>query len=596
MVRAIVEQRSLAIDDYLVYVRNPEDDTRLERLPVRRGEVRLDDEPRVLAWLGSPPEPVRASDAAPVAVHRVAATGDLAFAHDHFHPNKAPGAAWLAVPAYAAIHALVGAVGGDPDDWWTLTVSAWLTTTLSVGLLAAIGVAVFWTTALLLFPDQAGPAFWATIAFAFGTLYFPYATMLHEHDVVAVSLLGGFALLARDALAGRTPPPFRLAAAGVVLGWGAISTYVAVVPVAGIGAWLAWRVRRATPLGWLGLGLAVPFAAIVAYNLAAFDAPFTTNYRFQSSQFLDEGAWLGVLGRPSGEALLGVLVSPYRGLFFSAPFLLLGVFGLGALARSRVRRPEAVLFASLLAFFVLFNASFNGWHGGSGVGPRYLIPALPFLGLAATWAFARWPRPSGALAAVSIATMFAFTAVDPQWPWPTLLRDPARSPLLQEPLREYTLPLFLTGKPGPTLDSQLAIRAARAEAELRDADLQPAAREERLTAGREALRAAFERGDPRLPISLVRGPVSANPQGVYEGWYGVVIPPPAPALAWNSFNAGELWFPGRRVSLLVLLAIVGPLLVAARAHVGSGAQGTLRSSGGGCAGSIARSTSASSRR
>ena len=43
---------------------------------------------------------------------------------------------------------------------------------------------------------------------------------------------------------------------------------------------------------------------------------------------------------------------------------------------------ESVLFSVLALTFLLMNVSFNGWHGGSSFGPRYLIPAIPFLALA----------------------------------------------------------------------------------------------------------------------------------------------------------------------------------------------------------------------
>ena len=64
----------------------------------------------------------------------------------------------------------------------------------------------------------------------------------------------------------------------------------------------------------------------------------------------------------------------------------------------------------------------------------------------------------------------------------------------------------------------------------------------------------------KLAIALVTGPVSANPIGIYEGWYARVFPPRSHQARWNSFNAGEFLFPESRWSLLPLLLIETLLL------------------------------------
>lgn len=57
------------------------------------------------------------------------------------------------------------------------------------------------------------------------------------------------------------------------------------------------------------------------------------------------------------------------------------------------------------------------------------------------------------------------------------------------------------------------------------------------------------------PMGGFVGPVSANPIGVYEGWFGRVFPCDSPETAWNSFNLGELCGLPGRTSLLPLLAV-----------------------------------------
>ena len=61
----------------------------------------------------------------------------------------------------------------------------------------------------------------------------------------------------------------------------------------------------------------------------------------------------------------------------------------------------------------MLNASFNNWHAGATFGPRYLIPALPFLALPLALAFARRPLVAGLTALVSAAINLLGTATVP---------------------------------------------------------------------------------------------------------------------------------------------------------------------------------------
>src|SRR6185503_9279721 len=61
---------------------------------------------------------------------------------------------------------------------------------------------------------------------------------------------------------------------------------------------------------------------------------------------------------------------------------------------------------------ILFQvASFYMAFGGNAVGPRYLSPALPFIGLAAAYGIKRWPEPGLVLLVVSMVAMLGVTAI-----------------------------------------------------------------------------------------------------------------------------------------------------------------------------------------
>ena len=72
--------------------------------------------------------------------------------------------------------------------------------------------------------------------------------------------------------------------------------------------------------------------------------------------------------------LAEITVSPYRGLFYSAPWLALAVPGAVAWWR-RGRRAEVAVAGSIILLFVWLNASLVDWQGGWAMGARYLVPS-----------------------------------------------------------------------------------------------------------------------------------------------------------------------------------------------------------------------------
>ena len=217
-VRAIVEEGRFAIDDFLVYKVDPDDPTgrRFVRLPVRNAEYRWEGELRALSWVDMAYElyPVnedsRTPDAKNMPMIEECNSGDIGYVPwtGQFHPNKPPGTTFLAVPAYWLIYHFEKWRGLNPDDWWTLTVNAWLTSVFSVGLVSAFGCVVFFRLAREMAGGKSLPALLATLSLAFGTTFFPFATLMFDHNLTAIFLLMAFSCLWRvrghGARAGRS--------------------------------------------------------------------------------------------------------------------------------------------------------------------------------------------------------------------------------------------------------------------------------------------------------------------------------------------------------------------------------------------------------
>jgi len=191
-----------------------------------------------------------------------------------------------------------------------------------------------------------------------------------------------------------------------------VVSYAALLGVVALAAYALATFTPRARAGWFVVG-GVPLAlALCAYHAAAFGSPLAVANEHQSRLFVSDSApVLGIFSLPNSKVLLQLLFSSYRGLFPASPVLLLAVAGFALAARRRPVRAELAVCGAIFAAFLLMNASLNGWNGGYAFGPRYLVPALPFLALPLGLAWEKLPRVTGFAAVVSFATLLLVTAV-----------------------------------------------------------------------------------------------------------------------------------------------------------------------------------------
>jgi hypothetical protein len=582
-VRAIVEEGRFAIDDFLVYKVDPKDPTghRFVRLPLNHAEYTWEGQVRALSWVDMAynlypvNEDSRTPDAKNMPMIEECCSGDIGYVpwSGQFHPNKPPGTTFLAVPAYWLIYHFEKWRGLDPDDWWTLTVNAWLTSAFSVGLVSALGCVVFFRLAREMAGGKALPALLATLAFAFGTTFFPFGTILFDHDLTAIFLLMSFACLWRVRGMER-PSPGCVILAGICAGIAAVTNYIA----AGAGVLLglyallgtlsmaerrAWNWRAAV---WYIVGVAPLFVAICAYAWVNFGSPFKLSNDFQNPLFADTRAFLGMFYMPNPYVAGLLTVSPYRGIFFLAPVTIMSIYGLIVWLREKTWVAEARLCLAIFGFFFIVNVCFNGYHGGFAAGPRYLVPGLPFLGLPLVVAFMRWRWLTSALALVSIVLQTLLTATDAQNSLAVgghaRVDDAHRKDdFFCQIVGEYAWPLFAYGRAWPILNQLVAARIDNEDTQLKGDDVPEPERKQRLATLEKEMRESIARGESSpLILGAIRGPVSVNPIGAYDGLLTfTMFPAGSVQTDWNSFNVGEFLFPQSRASLLPLLVISGGL-------------------------------------
>jgi hypothetical protein len=169
------------------------------------------------------------------------------------------------------------------------------------------------------------------------------------------------------------------------------------------------------PLVRFAGGAAVPLLLLGAYDWACFGSPFHLSYRYVANQFSeDQKAGVFGIGVPNAHAVDQVFVGS-RGLLVAVPVIVAAAAGIVLLARRH--RREAIVCGAVFGGLVLANCGYFLPYGGTAIGPRFLVPALPFIALGLAPAFARWFPATAVLAAVSIVSMAALTVARRQTVW-----------------------------------------------------------------------------------------------------------------------------------------------------------------------------------
>ncbi|MFH1277216.1 MAG: glycosyltransferase family 39 protein [Candidatus Eisenbacteria bacterium] len=245
----------------------------------------------------------------------------------------------------------------------------------------ALTVALFFLWGRAVFRDDRA-ALRAALLLGIATMIWPYAKRSWSETPQMTLLVGAALLLARAESRERAGPVFG---AGLLVGASVALriTGVAVAPIFLLpllsGADRRGAIRRILLFGAGGLAVTLPL--VLGVNWWRFGTPF--------SLF----AWrMGGFTTPFFEGLAGLLVSPGESLFLYSPVLLLGA---ALLPRLRRESPGSFPVVLLLpAALLLLYAPW--WFHAYTWGPRFLLPAIPFLLLPlaspGVWSSPRWRR------------------------------------------------------------------------------------------------------------------------------------------------------------------------------------------------------------
>ncbi len=258
---------------------------------------------------------------------------------------------------------------GQEADWTRLLVS--LTNCLLTPL--AVALAMAWTRRL---GFSRGAAWIVGIGLGLGTLMWPYTRTFLSETLSTVALLG--AALCIEHHHQRRDPRWLWAGA-LIVGWSChihLLNLLAVPAFIGYAFAPAWAERVRMRRSWsiaLVLG-ATGIAALGVSQAIRFGSPFESGRHGLYSHFIVPGL-----------ELLALVVSPGRSLWLTSPILVGALVGW---RRFRGRVPAAAWFClALVGLRLVFVAARSDWWGGWAIGPRFLVPMIPFalLPIAAAW-------------------------------------------------------------------------------------------------------------------------------------------------------------------------------------------------------------------
>lgn len=238
------------------------------------------------------------------------------------------------------------------------------------------------------------------VAFGLGTLALPLAATTVGHVAAGALAFGAFLLVsARSRLSNRL-----LLGAGACAGTAVLFEYQAALAGAVVLAYALARSRSARTALVFVAGALPAALALGAYDWAAFGSPFHLSYRYVTEEFIAEqrSGFFGIHA-PSLHGVQELLVGRH-GVLLEQPILVLAAAGLVLLWR-RGLRAEALACGAVTLLFVLLSVGYFDPYGGDSPGPRFLVPALPFLALGLADAFASWPRLTALVTVYSAAAM-----------------------------------------------------------------------------------------------------------------------------------------------------------------------------------------------
>ena len=321
---------------------------------------------------------------------------DRARYHGGIYSDKAPGISFLAVPAATITRLPASSAWRFARDF-----HVWSVRVLTSGIAFLAVVFILGRVSEGIATGSGGPV---AVSFALGTLAGGLAATTFDQVTAAALGFGAFALAWRG----------RPGRAGLLAGLAVTVEYQAALITAAVAVYVLLS-RRGRPSRYL-LGIVPGALALALYDWAAFGSPLHLSYGYVANIYTQrQHAGFFGISWPHWHTVETVLLGD-RGLLVASPVVLVASVGLVLLARRH--RWEAATCAMVTLCYLTLEFCYFLPYGGVSPGPRFLIPALPFLALGLAPVVRRFRTLSAAFALLSV---LASTALSLTWSWGSTL-------------------------------------------------------------------------------------------------------------------------------------------------------------------------------
>ncbi|MDY6823077.1 MAG: glycosyltransferase 87 family protein [Thermodesulfobacteriota bacterium] len=249
-------------------------------------------------------------------------------------------------------------------------------TPMAAGLMIVLFFLIVRQTAL-----SSAAGFLTALVLALATPVWHYAgTMFKEPLTMVFVLWAFFCLVKNDPVLTLTRPALRRVFSAGLLSGLALTTHLTAAlfaPFWGLYALFPYLradapKRNAGPVNAalaFAAGFLIPAVLFGFYNYHRFGSVLTTGRASQDIAY-------GTFAMP-WEGLAGLLASPGKGIIFFCPVIIAGILLWPYLHRKH--RHLSILLIAMMLFRLVFIACRSDWHGGFCLGPRQLLPVVPFL-------------------------------------------------------------------------------------------------------------------------------------------------------------------------------------------------------------------------
>jgi hypothetical protein len=296
-------------------------------------------------------------------------------------------------------------------------------TFLVIGLPSAIAGSLLYILCLYLSRSRLR-AFLVTLIITLGTMYFPYSISFFSHQFTSALLFSAFFMLFFLKEKPEIWKNWYFFLIGLLLGMALISEYPSAVIILALLFYyftILWRnptYHHFYPIGLTMVGGAIPVLLQLINNKLSFGNWFSIGYANLSNPYFNSSMGQGLMGIhwPNLRVLFYMTFHPTMGLFWQSPVLIFSIIGAIFLFIERRYRIEAILAMWIIGTYLVIMSGYYMWWGGHALGPRHIIPILPFFCILLVFVPKRLNWPLVVLGAVSIGQMIFAAASNIQVP------------------------------------------------------------------------------------------------------------------------------------------------------------------------------------